>query len=90
VLTILVFDRNGNPVELFSVVAPLFKETTPGNALEPLLHHVGVDAERGLTTSQAIGGLANLLSPWAKEKRGRSGTSAAENPAIPPPATIAS
>jgi len=90
VLTILVFDRNGNPVELFSVVAPLFKETTPGNALEPLLHHVGVDAERGLTTSQAIGGLANLLSPWAKEKRGRAGASAAENPAIPPPATIAS
>jgi PAS domain S-box-containing protein len=44
VLTILVFDRNGNPVELFSVVAPLFNVTMPGGAaLEPLLQHVGVN-----------------------------------------------
>jgi len=89
----LVFDRNGNPVELFSVVAPLFKATQPGNALEPLLHHVGVDGadtQRGLTSGQAIGGLANLLSPWTKEKRGRAGTSTAESPTSTPPATMTS
>jgi len=49
VLTILVFDRNGNPVELFSVIAPLFNRVIPGNALDPLMHHVGVNCERGLT-----------------------------------------
>ena len=44
VMTILVFDRNGNPVELFSLVAPLFNLTKLGGAaLEPLLHHVGVN-----------------------------------------------
>jgi two-component system cell cycle sensor histidine kinase/response regulator CckA len=42
VMTVLVFDRNGNPVELFSLVAPLFDATVPRGALEPLLHHVGV------------------------------------------------
>jgi PAS domain S-box-containing protein len=50
VMTISVFDRNGSPVELFSVVAPLFNATMPGGAaVEPLLHHVGVDRHRGLT-----------------------------------------
>jgi PAS domain S-box-containing protein len=46
VMTILVFDRNGNPVELFSVVAPLLNATLPSVALEPLLRHVGVSCER--------------------------------------------
>lgn len=45
VMTVLVFDRNGNPVELFSLVAPLLNATVPGGALEPLLHHVGVDSQ---------------------------------------------
>jgi PAS domain S-box-containing protein len=84
VLTILVFDRNGNPVELFSLVAPLFNPTMAGNALEPLLHHVGVACESGLTAGQTASRLAKLLSPKTTEKRGGAGTSAVESPAGPP------
>jgi PAS domain S-box-containing protein len=90
VLTILVFDRNGHPVELFSVVSPLFNRTVPGNELQPLLQQVGVNREIGLTASQTAGRLAKLLSPRTTEKRGRASTSAAESPAGPPPAMIAS
>jgi PAS domain S-box-containing protein len=44
VATFLVSDRNGSPVELFSVVAPLFNGTTPREAaLERLAQHVGAD-----------------------------------------------
>lgn len=83
VLTILVFDRNGHPVELFSVVSPLFNRTIPGNDLQPLLQHVGVNREIGLTASQTVGRLAKLLSLKTTEKRGGANPSAAEGPAIP-------
>jgi len=68
VLTILVFDRNGAPVELFSVVAPLFKAAAPGSALESVLQPVGSDSEKGLANRRTANGLANLLSPWTAEK----------------------
>lgn len=48
VLTILVFDRNGNPIELFSVVSPLFSVTIPAADLQSLLHQVGVNSNRGM------------------------------------------
>jgi PAS domain S-box-containing protein len=58
VMTILVFDRNGNPVELFSVVAPLIRATMPGIAMEPLLQHLVVDAQRTLPAPQTIAKVA--------------------------------
>ena len=90
VLTILVFDRNGNPVELFSIVAPLFNRTMPENALEPLLQHVGISRQTGLTAGQTVGRLARLLSPKTTEKSGHAGTSSVESPAGPPSAMMTS